>query len=60
SFVGLLSTLLPPSSQLRFLQMKDELRPDDVVVVLFSDHGSKYFGKIFNNEWMQEQGFLEE
>lgn len=42
------------------LQMKDELSPDDVVVVLFSDHGSKYFGKIFNNEWMQEQGFLED
>lgn len=42
------------------LQMKDEFHPDDVVVVLFSDHGSKYFGKIYNDGWMKEQGFLEE
>jgi cystathionine beta-synthase len=30
-----------------------------VVVILFHDHGSRYVGKIFNDEWMQEQGFLE-
>ena len=41
-------------------EIADELCEDDVVVVLFSDHGSKYFGKIFNNEWMQEQGFTKE
>jgi cystathionine beta-synthase len=40
--------------------IQDELKPDDVVVVLFSDHGSKYFGKIFNEEWMHEQGFVRE
>lgn len=40
-------------------EMADQLRPSDVVVVLFSDHGSKYFGKIYNDEWMKEQGFLE-
>ncbi|MCB0705400.1 MAG: cysteine synthase family protein [Saprospiraceae bacterium] len=37
----------------------DRLRPEDVVVVLFSDHGSKYFQKIFNDDWMREQGFME-
>ena len=42
------------------LQMKEELKEDDVVVVLFHDHGSRYVGKIFNDEWMRERGFLEE
>jgi len=27
--------------------------------VLFSDHGSRYLGKIFNDEWMVEQGWME-
>jgi cystathionine beta-synthase len=39
-------------------QMKDQLTPDDVVVVLFHDHGSRYVGKIFNDDWMRDRGFL--
>jgi cystathionine beta-synthase len=42
------------------LQLQDELTENDVVVVLFHDHGSRYVGKIFNDEWMRERGFLEE
>jgi len=42
------------------LQLKDQLTEDDVVVVLFHDHGSRYIGKIFNDEWMRERGFLDE
>ncbi len=42
------------------LQMKDQLTADDVVVVLFHDHGSRYVGKIFNDDWMRERGFLDE
>ncbi|MEI8193752.1 MAG: pyridoxal-phosphate dependent enzyme [Flavobacteriia bacterium] len=42
------------------LQMKAQLSKDDVVVVLFHDHGSRYVGKIFNDDWMRERGFLEE
>ena len=42
------------------LQLKDELGPDDVVVVLFHDHGSRYVGKMFNDDWMRERGFLDE
>lgn len=42
------------------LQLSDQLTEDDVVVVLFHDHGSRYVGKIFNDEWMRERGFLEE
>ena len=40
-------------------QLKDKLKPDDVVVVIFHDHGSRYVGKIYNDEWMLERGFLE-
>ena len=42
------------------LQLKDEFKPDDVVVVLFHDHGSRYVGKMFNDDWMRERGFLDE
>jgi len=42
------------------LQMKDQLKPEDVVVVLFHDSGSRYIGKIFNDDWMRERGYLEE
>jgi len=39
-------------------KIREELKADDYVVVLFPDHGSKYLGKIYNNEWMEEAGFL--
>ena len=39
-------------------QMKGNLSNDDVVVVIFHDHGSRYVGKIFNDEWMKENNFL--
>ncbi|CAM4081589.1 MULTISPECIES: pyridoxal-phosphate dependent enzyme [Flavobacterium] len=42
------------------LQLKDNFKPDDVVVVLFHDSGSRYVGKMFNDDWMRERGFLEE
>ena len=41
-------------------KMKRELTEDDVVVVLFSDHGSRYLGKIYSDDWMQDLGFLKE
>jgi cystathionine beta-synthase len=41
------------------LQLADELTENDVVVVLFHDHGSRYVGKMFNDDWMRERGFLE-
>lgn len=42
------------------IQMKDKLKEGDVVVVIFHDHGSRYMGKMFNNEWMKEKGFVNE
>ena len=38
--------------------IRKQLTKDDVVVVLFPDHGSRYLGKVFNDEWMKEQGYL--
>jgi cystathionine beta-synthase len=39
---------------------RDELSGDEVVVVLFPDGGFRYLGKIYNDAWMQDHGFLEE
>jgi cystathionine beta-synthase len=41
------------------LQLKENFTQDDVVVVIFHDHGSRYLGKMFNDTWMREKGFLE-
>lgn len=41
------------------MQLKDKLKKDDVVVVLFCDHGSRYVAKIYNDQWMAERGFFE-
>ena len=41
------------------LQLKDQLKKEDVVVLIFHDHGSRYVGKVYNDEWMLERGFLE-
>lgn len=41
------------------LQMGAQLTKDDVVVVIFHDHGSRYMGKMFNEDWLREKGFLE-
>ena len=41
------------------MQLKSSLKKDDVVVCIFHDHGSRYVGKIYNDQWMMERGFLE-
>ncbi|MEP2280053.1 pyridoxal-phosphate dependent enzyme [Maribacter sp.] len=41
------------------LQLKEHFTKDDVVVVLFHDHGSRYIGKMFNDDWMREKGYIE-
>jgi cystathionine beta-synthase len=42
------------------LQLKEHFKPEDVVVVLFHDSGSRYVGKMFNDDWMRERGFLDQ
>jgi cystathionine beta-synthase len=41
------------------LQLREHFMKDDVVVVIFHDHGSRYLGKMFNDDWMRSKGFLE-
>jgi cystathionine beta-synthase len=41
------------------VQVAEHFTPDDLVVVVFHDHGSRYLGKMFNDEWMRSKGFLE-
>ena len=41
------------------MQLKDRLKKDDLVVCIFHDHGSRYVGKIYNDQWMMERGFLD-
>ena len=47
------------SAMAGLLQLKDNFRAGDLVVVIFHDHGSRYLGKMFNDDWMRERGFLE-
>lgn len=41
------------------MQLKNRLKKDDLVVCIFHDHGTRYIGKIYNDQWMMERGFLE-
>src|SRR5438128_1316382 len=47
------------SAMAGLLQLKDNFRAGDVIVVIFHDHGSRYLGKMFNDDWMREKGFFE-
>jgi len=40
------------------LQLRENFTKEDVVVVLLHDSGSRYIGKIYNDEWMKSKGFL--
>src|SRR3954468_1839026 len=47
------------SAMAGLLQLKEHFTKNDLVVVIFHDHGSRYLGKMFNDDWMREKGFLE-
>ncbi len=55
---GLLLGYSAGSAVAGLCQLKDRFQKDDVVVIIIHDHGSRYIGKIYNDEWMQKQGFL--
>lgn len=42
------------------MQLKDRLTENDVVVIIFPDHGSRYMGKMYNEDWLRERGFLQD
>lgn len=56
---GLLLGYSAGSALAGLLQMADQLTADDVVVIIFHDHGSRYVAKIFNDDWMRDRGFLD-
>ncbi len=56
---GLLMGYSAGSALAGLLQLKDKLTAKDVVVIIFHDHGSRYVGKIYNDDWMRERGFLD-
>ena len=39
---------------------RDHLKEDDVMVIILPDHGTRYLGKVYNDQWMKDHGFLEE
>ena len=41
------------------VQLAEHFTKGDVVVVVFHDHGSRYMGKMYNDDWMGAKGFLE-
>ncbi len=41
-------------------QLKEHFNENDVIVVLFHDHGSRYVGKMYNDEWMKQMGYVED
>jgi cystathionine beta-synthase len=47
------------SAMAGLLQLREHFTDDDVIVVVFHDHGTRYLGKMFNDEWMREKGFIE-
>jgi len=47
------------SAMAGLLQLKDHFKAGDLIVVIFHDHGSRYMGKMFNDDWMREKGFFE-
>ncbi|MCP3928466.1 MAG: cysteine synthase family protein [Bacteroidetes bacterium] len=60
SMEGILAGYSSGSVIQAILKIKNELKPHHTVVGLLPDHGSRYLGKVFNDEWMKEQGFIRE
>ncbi len=38
----------------------DNMTDDDIMVIILPDHGTRYLGKVYNDSWMKDHGFLEE
>ncbi|XOV93821.1 MAG: cystathionine beta-synthase [Bacteroidota bacterium] len=38
---------------------KDNLKKDDVMVIILPDHGTRYLAKVYNDDWMKDHGFFE-
>lgn len=38
---------------------RENLKEGDVMVIILPDHGTRYLGKVYNDSWMKDRGFLE-
>jgi cystathionine beta-synthase len=38
---------------------REHMKEDDVMVIILPDHGTRYLGKVYNDEWMKKQGYLD-
>ncbi len=38
---------------------REHMKEDDVMVIILPDHGTRYLGKVYNDNWMKDHGFLE-
>ncbi len=38
---------------------KENLEEEDVMVIIMPDHGTRYLGKVYNDNWMKDHGFTE-
>ncbi|MBL8140460.1 MAG: pyridoxal-phosphate dependent enzyme [Acidobacteria bacterium] len=47
------------SAMAGLVQLRDRFTADDVIVVIFHDHGSRYLGKMYNDDWMREKGYVD-
>ena len=56
---GLLLGYSAGSAMAGLMQLKDKLDENSVVVVIFHDHGTRYIGKLYNDEWMKANGFID-
>ena len=55
-FVGYTSgAVLQATKQYAVKNMFDD---NSFVVMIFSDHGSRYMNKVYSDQWMKENGFL--
>jgi cystathionine beta-synthase len=47
------------SAMAGLIQLREHFTDEDVIVVIFHDHGTRYLGKMFNDDWMRQKGFIE-
>ena len=55
---GLLLGYSAGSAVAGLLQLKDKLDDNSLVVVVIHDHGSRYIGKLYNDDWMKKNNFI--
>lgn len=42
------------------INLKDEFSKEDIIVLIANDHGTRYLSKVYNDDWIQQKGFIEQ